>query len=126
MLLQFPSRVSLLPLCTSGAKTVRMRDICIPVTLLFLRALKRTGTLASPARSTLAPCALSFVTLGLFLANAHWELRATLVQSQGYVFYSCALSDSRTEVYYCVPPLLAVAHQGSVAAGVAGGGNSLA
>jgi hypothetical protein len=31
------------------------------------------------------------VTRGSFLASVHWELSVALVQSQGYVYPSCAL-----------------------------------
>jgi hypothetical protein len=50
------------------------------------------------------------VTRGSFLASAHRELSVALVQSQGYVYRSCALSlakaSGQTVLTRCLEPTL--------------------
>jgi hypothetical protein len=65
---------------------------------LYMPALRRTGTSAGPScgpylrtLSDVASARSLAVSQGSFLASAHRELSVALVQSQAYVYPSCAL-----------------------------------
>jgi hypothetical protein len=82
--------------------------ICTLATPLYLPEWRRTGTSAGPSCGTFVPSATSRwhalgVTRGSFPASAHRALSVALVQSQGYVYRSCALLLSRASGRPVIP-----------------------